>query len=186
MRLIYLILLIIISTAGGSDQKNTYKDKKTEYHYYFQNIMDRLIKKESGGDQSAKSKRKGKKQAFTMYQINGEGLQYFNEFNRINEGKRLKFTMGEIIMSVAKSKIVSEWIVRRSISHYKKKFGVHQVVFALNSYNMGYGNTAKDKFYPEYLSYIIPYEWYIFTLHYEPYKWNGRIVYYRKILKQQI
>jgi len=189
-----LLLGIIIQLIGASVSVVAYKkigkDKldKTSEEEVFKIRMDRLIWTESRGHQWAKSRRKGKSKAYTKYQINGHGLQYFNHFNLIktivDNGKlrhvAQRYTMKELVKSERKSKIVSEWIIKKAKSHYQRIRPDHADVFSYNSYNMGYGNTAKNRFHPDYVKSIIPFKWYKFTVYYEPYKTKGKSVWYRR------
>lgn len=159
--------------------------KETRY----EKIVRKLIWAESRGKHYAKSHLKGKQKAYTRWQINGWGLEYFNHFSRYYRTKRTKYgtnktkvqyTMSDIRRSPRKADIVGHWLLKTAIKHYKKTKPKFFLVYAVNSYNMGYGNTAKMKFHPKYLKQIVPWEWHLFKSQHRTWKTKGNIKWYSR------
>lgn len=173
MKYLILIIILLIETTG-------YSIIFCNPILTFDKIMSRLIWTESKGRQSAKSHLSGKQQAFTKYQINGYGLEYFNHFNRINDGRQTNYLMADLIKSEIKSKIVAEWILRTAITHFKQSEDDHYLVYAINSYNMGYGNTYNRIYNPGYVNSIIPDHWLKFQNDNKLVWQKGRIAKYEK------
>lgn len=159
--------------------------KETRY----EKIVRKLIWAESRGKHYAKSHLKGKQKAYTRWQINGYGLEYFNTFSRYYKTKitkygtnktRVQYTMSQIRRSPKRADIVGHWLIKTAMRYYKKTKPKFFLVYAINSYNMGYGSTAKMKFHPKYLKQIIPWEWHLFKSQHRTWKSKGNIKWYTR------
>lgn len=137
MKAFALVLLLCFSFSAKCTVTAEPQDK-----YWF---MDNLVQTESSGYRYAVNKRT---KAAGLYQIapgvNG-GLEYYNTFNVHN------YVYSDLFCPV-KSKKIATWIMSRNLEVFD---GCE--VKAVNSYNMGIGNTRKNRLYFQYCTNILGY-----------------------------
>ena len=111
---------------------------------YFDTVFNRLVQAESDGLWHAYS-RKG---AIGACQIMPIGLREYNRLYRTN------LTTNQLWNPVI-NKMIGRGLLKRLV----EKYGY---VKAVNSYNMGVGNTDNNYWYYSYLEEIIPWEWHLY------------------------
>ncbi len=185
LTVLFLAFFLIASYSPEPIKKETRYEK----------IVRKLIWAESRGKHWAQSHLKGKQKAYTRWQINGHGLEYFNTFSKYYRVKitkygtnktRVQYTMSQIRRSPKKADIVGHFLIKKAIRYYHKIRPKFFLVYAINSYNMGYGNTAKMKFHPKYLKQIIPWEWHLFESQHRTWKTKGNIKWYSRRSKAKL
>jgi len=198
---ISIIVLYFLCTSFKRVEVTTADLERIHYH----KIVERMIWAESRGKHYAKSHLKGKKRAYTRWQVNGHGLQYFNTFSRLyktnvstnypmvfseklrhhlmkvtTNRKRIQYSMWDIRKDHGKADVVGHWILRTIIKHYKKKRPKFWLIYSLNAYNCGYGWTAKYKFNAHYLKQIAPWEFHLFETQHRKVWQKGNIIRYSR------
>ena len=159
----YVFLLFVLVSCTGANKKEVHTDK-------FSDVINRLLYKESSGNHYFNGKvTVSHAGAVGKWQITEPVLIDYNTFT----GSR--YTMRDL-RNRWKNQRVGIWQIRRAFREFDHLEPYEQYVYAINTYNMGFGNSYKNKIYWKYVKYICPEDYTKFMQNYRITKWGTQVI----------
>ena len=147
-----LAILIIFAASCSKKERIDYEDKPALMP--LKTIIKNLVFAESSGYHKVGGKViMSHLGAIGHYQITAPALEDYNTF----AGKKRKYEFKDLYKARINRR-VGEWYLKRYITYYGRRGfdGYDRMVLAINTYNLGHGNTERGKFYYPYVSNIAP------------------------------